>query len=140
MKYRNLMAAATLSLLAGMPLAAQADAIRGYTNASVDLLAGPGADFPPVAHVANGANVDIIGCVDGFKWCDVGWAGNRGWIDGNYIDSIYKDRHVKIIEYGPQEDVPVVTFEQKSYWDNYYHDRPFYTEQRYWHSTTTTPP
>jgi len=140
MKHKNLLAGAALFIVAGLPFTAHADAMRGYTNASVDLLAGPAAAFPPVAHVASGANVDIMGCTDGFKWCDIGWDGHRGWIDGTYLDSIYKDHHVNIIEYGSQENVPVVTFEQKTYWDNNYHDQPFYTEQRYWHTTTTTPP
>lgn len=137
MKYKNIMAAVVLCVLAGAPFAAHADALRGYTNASANLLAGPGRDYPAVAHVADNANVDIFGCVNGFKWCDVAWNGNRGWIDGRFLDSVYRDRHVNIIEYGPQSDVPVVTFEQKSYWNDYYHDRPFYTEERYWHTETT---
>jgi uncharacterized protein YraI len=137
MKYRNLLAGAVLFTLAGLPFTARADALRGYTDASVDLLAGPGLSYPAVSHVADNANVDIFGCVNGFRWCDVAWNGNRGWIDGRFLDSVYKDHHVNIIEYGPQADVPVVTFEQKSYWDSYYHDRPFYTEDRYWRETTT---
>jgi uncharacterized protein YraI len=139
MKHRNLLAGAALLALTGLSFNAWADALKGYTNASVDLLAGPASDYPAVAHVADNANVEVHGCVDGFKWCDVSWGSQRGWIDGRFLDSIYKDHHVSIIEYGPQVDVPVVTFEQKSYWDNYYHDQPFYTEQRYWHTTTTTP-
>jgi uncharacterized protein YraI len=136
MKYTNLMAGAALFALAGLPLTAQAEAIRGYTNASVNLLAGPGHDYPAVAHVADNANVDIMGCVNGFRWCDVAWNGERGWIDGRFLDSVYKDRHVNIIQYGPREDVPVVTFEQKTYWDSYYPTRPFYKEERYWRTTT----
>jgi uncharacterized protein YraI len=134
MKYKNLMALAALSLTVALPLAAHADPLHGYTNASVDLLAGPASSYPPVAHVASNADVDIKGCVDGFRWCDVSWNGSRGWIDGRFLDSLYNDRHVNIIEYGPRADVPVVTFEQKTYWDSYYHDKPFYTEDRYWHT------
>ena len=133
MKHKQLLAGAALLILSGLPLAAHADAIKGFTNSSVDLLAGPASNFPPVAHVAAGANVDIMGCVNGFKWCDVGWNGNRGWIDGHYLDSLYKEHHVKVIDSGAQENLPVIQFEQKSYWDSYYHDRPFYTEKSYWH-------
>jgi len=133
---KYLLAGAALMVMSGLPLAAHADTMQGYTNSSAELLAGPGSDFPAVAHVASGVNIDIMGCVNGFTWCDVSWNGNRGWIDANYLDSIYKDRHVKVTEYGSQEKLPVVVFEQKSYWDNYYRDQPFYTEHRYW---TTNP-
>ena len=138
MKHKYLLAVSAIALALGLPSAAHAAGIKGYTNSAAELLAGPRADYPSVSHVESGVNVDVIGCVQGFTWCDVSWNGNRGWIDGRYLDSIYKDHRANVVELGPQENLPVVTFEQRSYWDSNYHDRPFYTEHRYW--TTTTSP
>jgi uncharacterized protein YraI len=136
MKYRNLLAGAALLAFSSLPLAARADVATGYANTTTELLAGPNEHFPAIAHVDSGAPVHIMGCVDGFTWCDISWNGNRGWIDAHYLDSDYNNKHVTVIEHGREEHLPVVTFEQKSYWDSYYHDRPFYTEERYWHTTT----
>jgi uncharacterized protein YraI len=132
MNHKYFITAAVLSGLFAMPAAAKAADIRAYTNTSAALLAGPDTFYPPVAQVASGADVQIMGCTDGFKWCDVEWNGNRGWINANNLNSNYNNRRVSIIEYGPRANLPVVVFEQKPYWDSYYHDRPFYTERRYW--------
>jgi uncharacterized protein YraI len=123
--------------LCGLAQPAAAEETRGVTNASVDLLSGPGDTYPSVSHVASGADVRVMGCVDGFAWCDVAWGDQRGWIDGHFLDAIYSERHVNVIDIGRSRGIPVEVFEQKTYWDNYYKDRPFYTEHRYW---TTTPP
>jgi uncharacterized protein YraI len=137
MKNRNFLTATILAAGIAAAVPAHAEDLKGYTNAEVSLLAGPSNDYPAVSHVASGVNVNIKGCVQGFNWCDVDWNGNRGWIQGQYIDSMYKDKRGSIVTYGAQENVPTVVWEQRSYWDSYYRDRPFYTERRYW---TTTPP
>jgi uncharacterized protein YraI len=138
MKKQILLAGAAL-VTAGFLVAAPAyaDSIKGYTNSNVGLLAGPGLDYPTVSEVQSGVNVDIHGCVQGFLWCDVDWNGQRGWIEGRFLDSIYKDKRASIITSGSQENVPTVVWEQRTYWDNNYRDRPFYTERRYW---TSSPP
>jgi uncharacterized protein YraI len=137
MKYKYILAGVAALALSNAPLA-QAAELRGYTTSSVDLLAGPNDDFPAVARVSPGADVNIIGCTDGMKWCDVSWGGNRGWVNSSFLNSDYSGRRVSVVEYSKSERLPVVVFEQKPYWDTYYHDRPFYTERRYWTTTTTT--
>ena len=138
MKKLSLLAGAALVALTMLPLApAHADELVGYSNGSVDLLAGPDGSFPVVAHVEPNAGLKIIGCQQGFTWCDVSMNGQRGWINGHFLDNVYNDKHVNVVEFGPQQNVPTVVFQQRTYWDTYYHDRPFYTEHRYW---TLSPP
>ena len=80
-----------------------------------------------------------MGCVDGFKWCDVAWNGNRGWIDGRFLDSIYKDHHVSIIESGPQVDAAGQSLFSKDHIGiTTIMTGLSIRSSRYWHTTTTS--
>jgi hypothetical protein len=30
--------------------------------------------------------------------------------------------------------LPIVVFDQRSYWDSFYRDQPFYNDSRYWNN------
>jgi uncharacterized protein YraI len=107
-------------------------AAPGMVTASVSLRAGPGPAFPVVDRIPGGAHVDVHGCLRGDTWCDVSWAGDRGWVSSQYLKYLYRNRYVYLPDYVDVVDVPVVPFVLSSYWANYYTGRPWYHRHAYW--------
>lgn len=120
--------------VAAMLLAAPAVALaqNGYTTDDVNMRAGPGVEYPAVATIPEDSPVRIVGCLDEFNWCDVGWRGNRGWVNANLLTYAYNNRYVAVDEWGPRIGVPVVGFAVRDYWGRYYRDRPFYSQRETW--------
>ena len=129
MKLRGLFIAA---LLLTVPTAALA--ARGIVTDSVSLRAGPGEGFPVVDRIPGGARVNIHGCLRGDAWCDVSWAGDRGWVSAEYLQYYYRNRYVYLPDYVDVIDVPVVPFVLGTYWSNYYAGRPFFHRRAHWTS------
>ena len=140
MKYGALtiVAAATLAL-AGLSAFAQETTISGFSNVSAYLHAGPGNDFPVVAHVPPGSSMNITGCSQAFVWCDVTLDGNRGWIEGRYLDSVMNSENVNVAEFGRAIAVPTVSFDQRTYWRHNYRSYPFYSSPQSWNLLPQTP-
>jgi uncharacterized protein YraI len=133
---KHLIRSAWVSLsLAALSLAvpALAQAADGYVTGNVNLRAGPAPDYPLIALIPAGTEVDVQGCTDGWEWCDVIAYGNRGWVAGNFVEYDYQDRPVLLPAYGAQIGIPIVTFVIGSYWDNHYRNRPFYRERSRWY-------
>jgi uncharacterized protein YraI len=126
MKLRTCLVAA---LLVAAPASA-ALAAPGLVRHSASLRAGPGAGFPAVDRIPAGARVTIHGCLRGGAWCDVSFAGERGWVSAGALDYLYRHRYVALPDY--VEDVPVVPFALSSYWANYYVGRPWYHRHAHW--------
>jgi uncharacterized protein YraI len=118
------------ALLLTAPTAALA--ARGIVTDSVSLRAGPGTGFPVVDRIPGGAHVNIHGCLRGDAWCDVSWAGDRGWVSSEYLQYYYRNRYVYLPDYVDEVDVPVVPFVLGSYWASYYASRPFYHRRAHW--------
>lgn len=121
-------------LLMAVALPALAEAANGYATANVNLRAGPSTGYPAVTVIPAGTGVDIYGCMSGANWCDVGYAGIRGWVSGSYLQAIYGERRVYV---GPQYyrplGIPSVTFSIGNYWDRHYRGRDFYHDRDRWH-------
>ena len=133
MKYGFLtITTAAVLALAALSALAQGRNVPGISNGSTYLHAGPGEDFPVVAHIPPGADMSINGCTQGFIWCDVAWNGNRGWISGRFLDGSLDDRNVNVVDYGTLMSVPTVVFDQHSYWRHNYRTYPFYSSPRFW--------
>ncbi|SEP80795.1 Uncharacterized conserved protein YraI [Faunimonas pinastri] len=131
MKRRHLLAGLALAGAAALPGIAAA-ATTGYSTANVNLRSGPSTQYPPVAVLQTGTPLNIYGCLTGYTWCDVNYAGNRGWVSGAYLQFMYQSRRVYVPEYAPRVGVPIVTFDVDNYWDRYYHGRTFYRERDRW--------
>ena len=128
---RRLGLVATLgALLLGAPLAANAQ--RAYALGGADIFAGPGSDYPVVAHIAPGVGLRINGCLSDWQWCDVSFGPNRGWAYAGDLGYTYYNNRVPVIEYGPRLALPVITFSLGNYWDRYYRGRPWYRERGTW--------
>ena len=133
---KHLIRSAWVSLsLASLSLAAPAlaHAADGYVTGNVNLRAGPAPDYPLIALIPAGTEVDVQGCTEGWEWCDVIAYGNRGWVAGNYVEYEYQDQPVLLPAYGAQIGIPIVTFVIGDYWGSHYRGRPFYRERDRWY-------
>lgn len=127
------------ALLAALLLAPTAAlAAPGIVTVSTGLRAGPGAGFPLVDRVPEGARVNIHGCLRGNAWCDVSFSDDRGWVSSQYLEYLYRNHYVYLPDYADEVDVPVVPFVLSSYWSSYYAGRPWYRRQAYWNNYWTS--
>jgi uncharacterized protein YraI len=123
-------AVACLAVAAAIPLSAAAE--EGFTLRSVDVFAGPSSEYPIVGRLPRNAGVDVFGCLSDWSWCDVGFAGDRGWVYALDVAVPYQGRRVVILDYGPRIRLPVIVFSLNSYWDRHYHGRPWYSQRQQW--------
>src|SRR5580698_4218906 len=63
-----------------LALAATATAQNAMTTDAADVYAGPDNSYPPVAQLDPDTPIQVMGCLDDWSWCDVGFDGNRGWL------------------------------------------------------------
>ena len=106
--------------------------VQAYTNAPVDVYAGPAPDYPVVAEVPEGVPLSVMGCVEGYNWCDVAAPDLRGWVYGGSLSYPYQGANVPVMTYGVQIGLPVVVFSFDSYWGHYYRGRPWYHDAARW--------
>jgi uncharacterized protein YraI len=126
---RTLTLCVALSLVIAATAAAQSIA---YTNGPATLRVGPDREYPLIAAVPPGTQLQIFGCTDDYAWCDVTSGPDRGWIYARHLEYPYQGRRVLIYGRGPSLGLPIVTFSVGSYWDNYYRGRPWYGRRSYW--------
>jgi len=115
-------------------VATTASAGPAITTQGVNMRAGPDVSYPQVAYLGPGLNVNVVGCVEGWQWCDVVAGPNRGWVYSGYLSYSYYDRPTLISYGGPQLGIPLISFSIGNYWDNYYRSRPFWNNRAYWYN------
>lgn len=127
-----------MALLAGLGIAAASltpaaasAAVDGWTNRGVTQHAGPGNQYPRVGYVPGGSKVRVFGCLRGVTQCDVGYRGNRGWVNGRALSGLQRNKRVPLISIGPQIGLPFITF-NFGYWDNHYRGKPFFQQRGRW--------
>jgi len=127
------------ALVAALLLAPTAAlAAPGIVTVSTGLRAGPGAGFPLVDRIPEGARVNVHGCLRGNAWCDVSFSDDRGWVSSQYLEYLYLNHYVYLPDYVDEIDVPVVPFVLSSYWSSYYEARPWYRRHAYWNNYWTS--
>ena len=132
-------ATACLRLSVGMcllALAATATGQNAMTTESADVYAGPDDSYPQVAQLDPDTPIQVMGCLDDWSWCDVGFDGDRGWMYSPDIAYQYQGGYAPLYSYAPGLGVPVVAFSFGAYWGSYYHDRPFYQQRGQWEHRT----
>jgi len=127
-----LIAAATLS-----PLSASAQ-VAAVTNRHANMRAGPDRAFPLVTWLPAGTPVNVIGCVDAWRWCDVAWGFNRGWVFARYLSVPFRNQPTVIFNSGGMMGVPLVPFSVNNYWGAHYRNRPWWNNRNYWASRPPT--
>ena len=109
-----------------------AQAYQAFITSGASMLAGPGPNYPPVADVSPGEPVQVIGCIEGYVWCDISFQGYRGWFDGRFLGAPLNGLRVPLLSFGGEVGVPVVDFSVEDYWGRFYRDRPFYRDRARW--------
>ncbi len=123
MKHKMIPLAVVVACFATFSTAASA-AAPAVATANVNLRAGPSTNFPVVKVVPVGARLVTFGCVDGYTWCDVAVAGNRGWLAARYI-RLAGPGVVVAPAAAVSAGVPVVAFNH-AYWQTHYAARPWF--------------
>lgn len=116
--------AAALGTLA---VPAAAEAAEGFVTGDVNLRAGPSTDYPRIAVVPRGSQVEVYGCLPDYRWCDVGVYRWRGWMSSRYLSIFYDGPYYRS---QPIYRVPSITF-GFGYWDRWYRDEPWYPDWRW---------
>jgi uncharacterized protein YraI len=108
---------------------AQVDAL---TNQPINLMAGPGDDYPVVTGLGPNQPVEVFDCVSDYEWCDVALGDLRGWVDGNALTYAYEGNEVPLQSYGAVIGLPIIVFSIDDYWGRYYAGRPWYGDRDRW--------
>jgi uncharacterized protein YraI len=111
-----------------------AAAVDAYTSTSLNMRAGPGGNYPVIGRISARAPVDIRGCTNNMQWCDVSAAGFRGWVAGQRLNTRYRNREANVISLGSVLGLPIVTYDQRTYWSTNYYDRDFYRARYGWNN------
>lgn len=130
-----------LALLLGVvAMPASAFAADGFARSSGSLRAGAGSDYPTVARVSRGDELEVFGCLRRYTWCDVAVDDERGWFPGNRIGFLRDGRRVTLSDDAGLLGLTIVTFGMADYWGDHYSDRSWYQERRWWRRHDLAPP
>lgn len=113
--------ASALTCVIGASAASAAAPAVATTN--VNLRAGPSTHFPVVSVVPAGAALVTLGCLPGYTWCDVNFAGTRGWLAARYIRLAGPGVVITPAAAAPL-GIAVVAFNE-AYWRTHYAARPW---------------
>lgn len=130
MAVKKLFAAAGIAVCICTPVAAFA--ATAFTTTTVNMRSGPDTAYPPVGVLPPSQPVEVLGCIDGWVWCDVVWGGYRGWIAGAYLQAADGAYRTEFVPSAPRLGVPIVHFRFGDYWDRHYRGRPFYRHRGHW--------
>jgi uncharacterized protein YraI len=97
MKYAT--AAAAIALALGGASAVQAQQLA-LTVEQVNMRAGPDPSYPMVAVVPPGVYVTVQGCLSDYRWCDVSFGPDRGWVFAANLQYAYENRVVPLPSIG----------------------------------------
>ena len=73
-----------IALAALLLTAGAASAAPGLATTNVNVRQGPGMNFPVVATIPGGSNVDVRSCDAG--WCAVRFGPYAGWVKASYLN------------------------------------------------------
>ena len=115
-----------LAAVFALGLGSVAQAVPGYSTGAVNMRTGPSTKYHVIRVVPRGAHVQINGCLRGYSWCDVSYAGHRGWVSSRYLQRTgYRNGPRYVYRGGPDLGIPFVVFELFRH-----HDRPRYRHHR----------
>lgn len=120
-----LMVAAVLGGLF-VPAAANAASFPAVTTADLNIRVGPGVQYERFSTIPAGDNIHVNSCLSGYNWCDVSWAGTRGWVSGNYLAYLgqrYYRRPIPTI--ATVIGLPVVRYDYNDYYGRHYRGHVF---------------
>ncbi|GAB4359301.1 MAG: hypothetical protein Kow0026_20820 [Oricola sp.] len=119
-------------LFLGLAAGSASAGAAAVATADVNMRAGPSTAYPVVAVIPHGARIVTHGCVADYSWCDVAFAGHRGWAYARYVQVIWRGAPVVVTPAVAAEAGVVVVTYNKAYWDTYYAGYPWYTRWAYY--------
>lgn len=120
-----------LLLTAWAPAAA---ALSAVLTATVHLRAGPSVYYPSVALMPADTPLDVVGCEEGYDWCDVQAGVDRGWVDATFLSAAGPGGQLVIASNAAVLGVPTVSFVFNTYWADYYPGRPWYGRRNFYYN------
>jgi uncharacterized protein YraI len=133
MNFKSMLAAAGfLSVLAAAPAVAQAQQLA-YTAEQLTLRAGPSPEYPIVLTLPAGLQVNVLGCLGDYLWCDVSAGSSRGWAYAGNLTYYHQNQHLPLNTVAGVVGIGVLGFALNDYWHDHYRDRPWYRDRSYWH-------
>jgi uncharacterized protein YraI len=106
-------------LLLAVPFAAVAQNAR--TLRPVNVRAGPDQVFPLVTSLSPRTEVYVVGCTEGWHWCDIVAGRTHGWVSATNLSGPIRNPRI-----------PFVKFSIGPYWDANYRGRPWYSSRADW--------
>ena len=84
---------------------------QSSATATVDLniRSGPGPSHQVVGVIQADDTVTVDGCLEGSRWCRIGYEGSEGWVYSEYLTAEYQGERILISERREAIGVPVVT-------------------------------
>lgn len=73
---KRLVAAAVAALF----LTGAAQAASAYTTKAVNMRSAPAKRGEIIVTIPAGKVIQVNGCLENYRWCDVRWRGRRGWV------------------------------------------------------------
>lgn len=101
-----LLAAMAVSL--GLSGAAFAQSTSAKASTDLNVRSGPGIQYPIVGVLGRGADVSVLGCIDGLNWCEVATPNGSGWSYSDYLMVGLGDQVVPLYPNMAQVGVTVV--------------------------------
>ncbi|HYD18821.1 MAG TPA: SH3 domain-containing protein [Patescibacteria group bacterium] len=132
MKLFPLIAAAAVALTVAWAPKAEAAYYDGVASTSLNVRAGPSANYPMIGRIRAGSPLNVRGCVRGYAWCDVSTGGFRGWVPAKYIRGSYNRRTDNISVLGRLLGLNVVSYDEPTYWGQNYYSQDFYRTKYGW--------
>ncbi len=121
-----------ISSLFVVGLALKAEASEAFVVDNTFLFSGPDYDMPRVERLRHGSSVDVIGCIDGYQWCDVVTFDERGWVPGDFLEFDMDGRREPIYSAAPFLGLMILSFSLEEYWGEHYHHRPWFHDRDHW--------
>jgi uncharacterized protein YraI len=131
-KHRALAASLAAAAIV-VPVAAGAQ-YYGYTTRNVNVRAGPDRSYPLVGWLQDGMEVEVFGCLDSWRWCDLQGGAYRGWAYAGFLAVPYQGGWATVRDVGPESGLPVLAFEVAVYWNTFYTTWPWYVQWPWWAS------
>jgi uncharacterized protein YraI len=116
------------AMVLGLSGASAAMAADARTTSNLNIRVGPGVQYGYIDTIPAGAVVPVHGCIGDYGWCEVSFAGIRGWVSSDYLMA---PGYGYYQTYGARVGVPVITFSFGDYHDRWYKGRPWYRHDRW---------
>jgi uncharacterized protein YraI len=110
MRAKSLVAGVS-ALAAVIAAPSMAMALQAVAVTDLNMRAGPGSHHPIVTTIQSNGQVEIIGCLEEGRWCQVNWQGHQGWSYSEYLAITETDERMFVPQARSVLDIPIVAFE-----------------------------